>query len=162
MAILALKKLDKLFHPESVAIIGASPDKKKVGYAALRNMVDCGFKGRLYAINPKAAEYGEIEGVKVYANVSEISDTIDLAVVCIPAQFIPSLMEELGQKGVKYAAIITAGLSIPGKPISSEERITSLMEGPLSTVISYSVFCVTFNPAASPARHKISPAVMIR
>ncbi len=114
MTILALKKLDKLFHPDSVAIIGASPDKKKVGYAVLRNMVDCGFKGRLYAINPKAAEYGEIEGVKVYANISEISDTIDLAVICIPARFIPSLIEELGQKSVKYAAIITAGFKETG------------------------------------------------
>lgn len=112
--ILALKKLDKLLHPDSVAIIGASPDKKKVGYAALRNMVYSGFKGRLYAINPKAAQYGEIEGVKVYPNISEIPDTIDLAVICIPARFIPSLMEELGKKDVKYAAIITAGFKETG------------------------------------------------
>ena len=109
-----MKKLDKLFHPESVAIIGASPDKKKVGYAALRNMVDCGFKGKLYAINPKADQYGEIEGVKVFKHINDIPGSIDLAVVCIPARFIPSLMEDMGKKGVKYTAIITAGFKETG------------------------------------------------
>jgi len=112
--ILPLKKLDKLLHPDSVAIIGASPDRKKVGYAALRNMVLSGFKGRLYAINPKAEQYGEIEGVKVYSSINEIDDQIDLAVICIPAKFIPRLMEDLGKKGVKYAAVITAGFKEMG------------------------------------------------
>ncbi len=122
MKVLPLAKLDKLLHPESVAIIGASPDKKKVGYAALRNMVLSGFKGRLYAINPKAEQYGEIEGVKVYASINEIDDYIDLAVVCIPARFIPSLMEELGKKGVKYAAIITAGFKETGEEGAKLEK----------------------------------------
>ncbi|MHA1202871.1 MAG: acetate--CoA ligase alpha subunit [Candidatus Heimdallarchaeaceae archaeon] len=122
MKILPLSKLDKLLHPESVAIIGASPDKKKVGYAALRNMVLSGFKGRLYAINPKAEQYGEIEGVKVYASINEIDDHIDLAVVCIPARFIPSLMEDLGKKGVSYAAVITAGFKETGKEGAQLEK----------------------------------------
>ena len=74
MKILPLTKLEKLLHPDSVAIIGASPDKKKVGYAALKNMVLSGFKGRLYAINPKAEQYGEIEGVKVYTDINKIDD----------------------------------------------------------------------------------------
>jgi len=120
--ILPLTKLEKLLHPDSVAIIGASPDKKKVGYAALKNMVLSGFKGRLYAINPKAEQYGEIEGVKVYANINEIDDDIDLAVVCIPARFIPSLMEDLGKKGVKYAAVITAGFKETGEQGAKLER----------------------------------------
>ena len=115
MKILPLTKLEKLLHPDSVAIIGASPDKKKVGYAALKNMVLSGFKGRLYAINPKAEQYGEIEGVKVYTDINKIDDDIDLAVVCIPARFIPSLMEDLGKKGVKYAAVITAGFKETGE-----------------------------------------------
>ncbi|MHA1345526.1 MAG: acetate--CoA ligase family protein [Candidatus Heimdallarchaeaceae archaeon] len=122
MSLLSLKKLDKLLHPDSVAIIGASPDKKKVGYAALKNMILSGFKGRLYAINPKADQYGEIEGIKVYSNITEISDHIDLAVVCIPPRFIPPLMEELGQKGVNYAAIITAGFKETGLEGSQLEK----------------------------------------
>jgi len=122
VSLLSLKKLDKLLHPDSVAIIGASPDKKKVGYAALKNMILSGFKGRLYAINPKADQYGEIEGIKVYSNITEISDHIDLAVVCIPPRFIPPLMEELGQKGVNYAAIITAGFKETGLEGSQLEK----------------------------------------
>ncbi|MBY9000309.1 MAG: acetate--CoA ligase family protein [Candidatus Heimdallarchaeota archaeon] len=109
-----MTKLDKLLHPDSVAIIGASPDKKKVGYAALKNMLLSGFMGKLFAINPKAAQYGEIEGVKVYSSINDISDHIDLAVICIPPKFIPSLMEDLGKKGVSYAAIITAGFKETG------------------------------------------------
>lgn len=122
MKILPLTKLDKLLHPDSVAIIGASPDKKKVGYAALRNMVLSGYKGRLYAINPKAEQYGEIEGVKVYASIDEIDDHIDLAVICIPARFIPPLMETLGQKGVTYAAVITAGFKETGEEGAKLEK----------------------------------------
>jgi len=120
--ILPLAKLDRLLHPESVAIIGASPDKKKVGYAALRNMVLSGFKGRLYAINTKADQYGEIEGVKVYASINDIDDEIDLAVICIPARFVPSLMEDLGKKGVKYAAVITAGFKETGSEGAELEK----------------------------------------
>ena len=122
MKILSLTKLDKLLHPDSVAIIGASPDKKKVGYAALRNMVQSGFKGRLYAVNPKAEQYGEIEGVKVYASINDINDQIDLAVVCIPPRFIPPLMEDLGKKEVKYAAVITAGFKETGEEGAKLEK----------------------------------------
>ncbi|MHA2357424.1 MAG: acetate--CoA ligase family protein, partial [Candidatus Heimdallarchaeaceae archaeon] len=122
MSLLVLKKLDKLLHPDSVAIIGASPDKKKVGYAALRNMVDSSFKGRLYAVNPKAEQYGEIEGIKVYPNIESIPDSIDLAVICIPARFVPSLMEEVGSKGVKYVAIITAGFKETGSEGAKLEK----------------------------------------
>ena len=122
MVELALKKLDKLLHPDSVVIVGASPDKKKVGYAALRNMKQSGFNGKLFAVNPKADQYGEIEGVKVYSSVSQISDHIDLAVVCIPPRFIPTLMDEIGQKGVKYAAIITAGFKETGSEGAKLEK----------------------------------------
>ncbi len=122
MPLLSLKKLDKLLHPNSVAIIGASPDKKKVGYAALKNMILCGFKGKLFAINPKADQYGEIEGVKVYSSITEINDHIDLAVICIPPKFIPLLMDELGQKGVNYAAIITAGFKETGSEGAQLEK----------------------------------------
>ena len=122
MKILPLNKLDKLLHPDSVAIIGASPDKKKVGYAALKNMVLCGFTGRLYAINPKAEQYGEIEGVKVYSSINEIDDHVDLAVVCIPPKFIPPLMEDLGHKGVSYAAVITAGFKETGEEGAQLEK----------------------------------------
>ena len=114
MISLSLTKLDKLLHPDSVAIIGASPDKKKVGYAALKNMLLSGYNGKLFAINPKADQYGEIEGVKVYSSINDISDHIDLAVICIPPKFIPSLIEDLGKKGVNYAAIITAGFKETG------------------------------------------------
>ncbi|MHA1687647.1 MAG: acetate--CoA ligase alpha subunit [Candidatus Heimdallarchaeaceae archaeon] len=111
-----LTKLSKLLRPNSVAIIGASPDKKKVGYAALKNMIDCGFKGKLYAVNPKADQYnGQIEGIACYKTVSDIPEVVDLAVICVPAKFVPQLIEEIGEKGIPYTAIITAGFKETGK-----------------------------------------------
>lgn len=110
-----LTKLGKLLRPSSVAIIGASSNEKKVGYAALRNMKDCGFKGKLFAVNPKAEKYGfELLGIKCYTTISEIPDQVDLAVVCIPARFIPSLIEEIGKRGIPYVAVITAGFKETG------------------------------------------------
>ena len=118
-----MTKLEKLLRPESVVIIGASSDEKKVGYAALKNMIDCGFKGRLYAVNPKAERYNyEILGVKCYSRVSDIEDTIDLAVICIPARFIPSTIEELGEKNVPYVAVITAGFKEVGEEGAKLEK----------------------------------------
>ncbi len=118
-----LTKLDKLLRPSSVAIIGASSNEKKVGYAALRNMKDCGFKGKLFAVNPKAEKYGfELLGIKCYTTISEIPDQVDLAVVCIPARFIPSLIEEIGKKGIPYVAVITAGFKETGSEGAKMER----------------------------------------
>ncbi|MHA1399538.1 MAG: acetate--CoA ligase alpha subunit [Candidatus Heimdallarchaeaceae archaeon] len=118
-----LTKLDKMLRPDSVVIIGASSDEKKVGYAALRNMIDCGFKGKLFAVNPKAERYNyEILGVKCYKTASEIPEKIDLAVICIPARFIPATIEELGEKGVPYVAVITAGFKETGKEGEKLER----------------------------------------
>lgn len=118
-----LSKLSKLLRPDSVAIIGASPDKKKVGYAALKNMIDCGFKGNLYAVNPKADQYGgKIEGVPCYKTVSDIPEVVDLAVICVPAKFVPQLVEEIGKKGIPYTAIITAGFKETGKEGAALEQ----------------------------------------
>ncbi len=108
-----LTKLQKLLRPDSVAIIGASSDPKKVGFAALDNMIKCGFQGRLYPINPKA---DELLGVKCYKSVNDLPEPVDLAVLCIPSKFVLPTIEDLGKQGTPYAAIITAGF----KEVSSE------------------------------------------
>ncbi len=118
-----LTKLEKMLRPDSVVIIGASSDEKKVGFAALRNMIDSGFKGKLYAVNAKAERYNyEILGVKCYKSVSEIPGPIDLGVICIPSKFVPSTMEELGKKGVPYVAVITAGFKETGEEGAKLEK----------------------------------------
>lgn len=92
------------YKPSAVAVIGASDDKTKMGYAAFRNLLQ--FPGELYPVNNKREE---IQGKKCYPNIGAIEGPVDMAVITVPAKFVPGVIEECGQKGVKMAVIITAG-----------------------------------------------------
>lgn len=97
---------DALLNPESVAVIGASRFEGKVGYAVLKNIIDGGYKGRVYPVNPQA---DNILGLKCYPRVSAINDEIDMAVVTVPAERVLEVAEECGQVGVKVLVVISAG-----------------------------------------------------
>jgi acetyl coenzyme A synthetase (ADP forming)-like protein len=99
------------FEPESVAVIGASRDPSKTGHVILKNIVEGGYKGRIYPINPSA---NEILGLKCYKSVLEVPENIDLAVVVVPARLVPSVIDELGVKKVKAAVIISGGFRETG------------------------------------------------
>jgi acetyl coenzyme A synthetase (ADP forming)-like protein len=99
------------FEPESVAVIGASRDPSKTGHVILKNIVEGGYKGRIYPINPSASE---ILGLKCYKSVLEVPENIDLAVVVVPARLVPSVIDELGVKKVKAAVIISGGFRETG------------------------------------------------
>ncbi len=98
-----------LFDPESVAVVGATPKKDKVGYAILKNLQN--FKGNVYAINPK---YKEILGYPCYPSILE-APKVDLAIIVVPAKVVNSVLEQCGQKGVKYAVVISAGFKESGR-----------------------------------------------
>lgn len=100
------RQLTALFDPQSIAVIGASKSKGKVGYAILKNIIDFGFEGAIFPIN---LNEDEILGLKCYPSVSEVPSNIDLAVFVIPAKACLAIMEECGQKGIKNVIIITAG-----------------------------------------------------
>ncbi len=92
--------------PGSVAIIGASSDTTKLGGMLVKNMIDAGFKGKLYPVNPKG---GEIQGYKAYPSVLDIGEPVDLAVMAVnKTQVIPEI-ENLGKAGIKVVSILTAG-----------------------------------------------------
>ena len=95
-----------LLNPTSVAIIGASNDETKLGGMLVKNMIDAGFKGPIYPINPKG---GEIQGLKAYTSVTEIGQPVDLAIIAVKAAFVPGEMPKLKEAGIKYASILTAG-----------------------------------------------------
>jgi acetyl coenzyme A synthetase (ADP forming)-like protein len=99
------------FEPDSVAVIGASRDPSKTGHVILKNIVEGGYKGRIYPINPSA---NEILGLKCYKSVLEVPESIDLAVVVVPARLVPSVIDELGVKKVKAAVIISGGFRETG------------------------------------------------
>ena len=104
--------LEKFFSPKSVAVIGASRDPEKLGYAVLDNIIKAGFKGKLYPINRKA---DEILGLKAYPSVKDISDHVDLAIIVIPGRFVLSALEECGQKKIPSVVIISAGFREAGR-----------------------------------------------
>jgi acetyltransferase len=112
--------LEKFLNPKSVAIIGAACEEGKVGHVILDNILEAGFKGSLYAVNPKT---DEIHGVKSYPSILDIKSLVDLAVIVTPAKTVPSLIEQSGQKGVKAAIIISAGFketSLEGAALEKE------------------------------------------
>lgn len=103
-----MKSMENFFNPHSVAIF-ASMKEGKTGYEIVKNMVEGGFKGKIYPISQVG---GQIFGVNVHKDYKNFE--IDLAIIAIPAQFIPSLLEDLGNRGVKSAVIISAGFSEVG------------------------------------------------
>ena len=103
--------MDFLFNPSSIAVIGASRDARKVGYAVLNNLVQCDFKGKIYPVNPSAKE---VLGLRASPMVSEIEDPIDLAVITIPASYVPEALTQCGKAEVKTAVIISAGFKESG------------------------------------------------
>jgi len=106
-----IRQLDAILKPKSVAVIGASTSPDKIGYEILKNILDSGFKGSVYPINPKA---DVILDLSCHKSVKDIAEPPDLAVVIIPARFVPQAVQECGEAGVKGAVIITGGFSEAG------------------------------------------------
>ncbi len=113
--------LDALFHPKSVAVLGAKDTVGSVGRTLLLNLTSSGFPGRIYPINPKRSE---VLGLKCYPTVSSLPEEIDLAILVTPAKTIPSLVEECVQAKVKSLIIISAGFKELGpQGLKLEEAI---------------------------------------
>lgn len=111
--------LNPLFAPQSVAVIGASNRADSVGQIVFQNMLEGGYKGKLYPVNAKNAE---VQGKKAYANLSEIGEPVEFAVIATPPATIPAIIEDCGQHGVKAAVIITAGFGETGPAGQELER----------------------------------------
>jgi acetyl coenzyme A synthetase (ADP forming)-like protein len=103
--------LDAVLAPSSVAVIGASSSPDKIGHKILRNIVDAGFKGPIYPVNPRG---GEILGLKAYPSVLDAPGDVDAVVIVVPSRFVPGVMEECVRKGVKGAVIISSGFKDVG------------------------------------------------
>ncbi|MES0884272.1 acetate--CoA ligase family protein [Roseibium sp. SCP14] len=100
--------LNSIFKAQSIAIVGASNDPSKRGHQAIRKLRADGYEGRIYPINPKASE---ILGLKAYASVLDVSDRVDVVLVCTPAKTLPTILEQCGNKGIPGAVVLAAGFS---------------------------------------------------
>ena len=117
------RNIKSMLKPRSVAVIGASRDPDKVGHVILQNYINSGYDGRLYPVNKNAE--GKILGLKTYASVTDIGSQIDLAVIAVPAQFVPSVMEECGKARVKTAIVVSGGFAEVGNKDLQDQLVAS-------------------------------------
>jgi acyl-CoA synthetase (NDP forming) len=103
-----IAKLKLIFEPRSIAFLGATNNPMKWGFRIFANIVNGGFQGRLYPINPTKQE---VLGRKVYKTVAEIPEIPDLAVIVIPPPGVPAVLRECADKGIKAVVVITAGFA---------------------------------------------------
>lgn len=95
-----------IFYPNSVAVIGASPDFKRLGYHCMSSLIMSQFKGKIYPIHPSLPE---ISGFKAYPSIKAVPDKVDLAIIVVRFSLVPSILNECIEKGVKGVILITAG-----------------------------------------------------
>ena len=116
--------LDALFRPRSVAIVGASNNPLSIGHIVLQNLLDHNFKGPIFPVNPKSAF---IKSFKAYPSVSAIPDEVDLVNISIKNTLVPAIIEDCGQKGVKFAIVHTAGFKEVGEEgLALEKQIVEI------------------------------------
>ncbi|WP_106848043.1 GNAT family N-acetyltransferase [Blastococcus sp. Marseille-P5729] len=106
------RSLERLLTAKSVAVIGASNDRSKLGYSVMRNVLDYGLDGPIYPVNPAAAH---VVGVPAYKSVLDIPNDIDLALLAVPADQVGGVVEECGQKKVRGLVVISGGFSERGE-----------------------------------------------
>ncbi|CAG1008972.1 MAG: bifunctional acetate--CoA ligase family protein/GNAT family N-acetyltransferase [Candidatus Methanoperedens sp.] len=105
-------KLDKIFNPKSIALIGASDQEGSVGYILMKNLTEMGYQGHVYPVNIRKPE---ILGKKAYPIVSQIPEIVDLAIIVTPASTVPDILEQCGIFGIKGFIIISAGFKEAGE-----------------------------------------------
>lgn len=116
--------LTPLFDPKAVAIIGASERPGSVGETLIRNMLESGFKGKIYPVNPR---HQLLFGLETYARVEDVPAKIDIAALCIPVDKVPDALVSCGQAGVKFVIIITAGFGETGpEGVAREDEIRAI------------------------------------
>ncbi len=115
------QRLDAIFHPNSVAVIGAKDNPGSVGRTIMLNLLSSPFKGKIFPINPKR---NEVLGLKSYPSITEVPEPIDLAIIVIPASGVPKAVSECVKAKVKSAIIISAGFKELGEQgLKLEEEI---------------------------------------
>ena len=103
---------DKFFYPRRIAIIGVSTGGYKFGGSSfLHKLLDCGFPGKIYPINPKS---GEIEGLRIYPDLRSLPEVPDLAIVCVAAGMVPAIIDECVRIGLRHIHIMTSGFKETG------------------------------------------------
>lgn len=116
-----LISMRRLMEPRSVAVIGASNEDGKIGNSVMRNLIDGGFAGEIYPVNPKA---DDILGRKAYKSVMDVPGEPDVAIFAIPAKFVAGALGEVGRKNIPNAVLIPSGFAETGEDELQQEIVT--------------------------------------
>jgi acetyl coenzyme A synthetase (ADP forming)-like protein len=106
-----VRDMNRIMKPDAVAVIGASSEEGKIGNSVMKNLINGGYKGEIYPINPSA---DEIMGRKAYKSVKDVPGKIDVAVFAIPAKFVAQALIEVGEKKIPGAVLIPSGFAETG------------------------------------------------
>ncbi|WP_457741532.1 acetate--CoA ligase alpha subunit [Thermococcus sp.] len=140
--------IEALFRPKSIAVIGASEKPGKIGYAIMKNLVEYGYEGKIYPVNIKGVEIKIGNRVfKSYKSILDVPDEVDMAVIVVPAKFVPQVVEECGRKGVKVLPIISSGfgeLGPEGKKV--EEQLVEIAHKYGMRILGPNIFGVVYTP----------------
>jgi acetyl coenzyme A synthetase (ADP forming)-like protein len=113
-------QMNKVMKPDAVAVIGASDETGKIGNSVMKNLINGGYKGQIYPINPSA---DTIMGLKAFKSVKDVPGNIDIAVFAIPAKFVPGALEEVGEKKIAGAILIPSGFAETGNMAGQVELV---------------------------------------
>jgi len=115
-----VRDMNRIMKPKAVAVIGASSEAGKIGNSVMKNLINGGYKGQIYPINPSA---DEIMGLKAYKSVRDVPDDIDVAVFAIPAKFVAAAVAECGEKKIPGAVLIPSGFAEVGNLEGQKELV---------------------------------------
>jgi acyl-CoA synthetase (NDP forming) len=157
--------IEKLLWPKSVAVIGASSDTDGLRGRILEIILGHPFSGKIYPVSRSAAE---VQGLKAYASVDELPDSVDLAIVIIPAAYVPAELERCGRAGIKAAVILSSGFAEEpgeiGRRMQNEiaaiaRRYDMAVTGPNTEGLANiaAAFCPTFSPAMDKSAGSLLP-----
>lgn len=157
--------LAALLWPRSVAVVGASPDTESLRGRIMRVTTGHPFKGKLY---PVTRSHTEVMGLKAYPSVSDLPEPVDLAILIIPASYVPAELDRCGKAGVRSAVVLSSGFAeaAGGKGVGLQEEMRAVVErygmavmGPNSEGFANtaSALCPTFSPAVEPSDRPLLP-----
>ena len=138
--------LERFFNPKSVAIVGASRQQGKVGCEILTNIINAGYEGKIFPINPKADKIGQL---KCYSDLEAIGEIPDLVIIVVPAKIVPNIMNQCARVGVKAVVVITAGSrKAANRAASLSKRSFKSQRKPVSGLSARTVWGYWFLPAS--------------
>ncbi len=157
--------MERFYNPESIAIVGLSSKKHNIPRLVLENLIRWGYRGRIHGVNPSSNDR-DVDGVRMYPSVADLPETPDLALVLIPARYIPAIVRECGRAGIHRMAIPSGGFNELGERGESlaDELVTAAREsgvrfvGPNGITLANTVngLCLPFIPSYPPPQGGLS------